>query len=200
MELFSYGAFPHTCPHPTRCAVHPFNWVPLHNPLVFVLVQSLSLSSLSEWFDLKSSLAQWLLFSKTSSQSFPAGPCCPKGKAIKHSLAGLASPFTWAGLVSLYCSAGFPGCWNLLPALLPGWTGSLVCGNGIQPFVHVQRPPNSSTAPEDKVDQDTVDTAWKGDLVEPGQLWGDRVWPWGHWATKTSLHLNSTGQSAPVLP
>lgn len=129
MDLFSWWAFPCTCPHPTRWAIHSFNWIPLHNPPVFVLVQSLSLCSLSEWCTLKNSLAQWLLSSKTSSQSFPAGTCCPKGKAIKRSLADLAFPFTWAGLASLLCSAGFPGCWNLLPALLPGWAGSLVHGN-----------------------------------------------------------------------
>lgn len=53
MELFSYWAFPCTCPHPTGWAIHTFSCVLLHNPPLFVLVQSLSLSSLSEWFNLK---------------------------------------------------------------------------------------------------------------------------------------------------
>lgn len=71
----------------------------------------------------------------------------------------------------------------------------------IQSLAHVQRPPNPSTAPEDKMKQDSVERAQRGDLVEPGQLWGCRVWPWGLLELlRSQQHLNSTGQSVPVLP
>lgn len=223
MKLFSWWAFPCTCPHPTRWAIHPFNWVPLHNPSAFVLVHSLSLSSLSEWFNLKSSRAQWLLSSKTSSQSFPAGTCCPKGKAIKHSLTGLVSPFSWAGLASLPCS----GSWLLKPLTSPAaWLSRRLSAweqagqlpfhlllpekcaaprepwDGIQPLAHVQRPSNPCTAPEDEAWIKML-LAQRGDVVEPGRLWGGRVWPWGQWSywdQAAPQQHSSVCSSPPTIP
>lgn len=68
----------------------------------------------------------------------PVLPCwylLPQRQNSKAQPCWLSAPFNWAGLASLLCSAGFPGCWNLLPSLLPGWAGSLVCGNKLDSYL-----------------------------------------------------------------